>query len=369
KRGDFVKKKEWEGKLKKRFADIWHTAFLSFQEIEKAFQKNPQSKEVKEVISKIYFILLKTLEWPLEADTFRHYFQKMVAFYDEKGVFEKGLKDLEKKEELFKLQQVKQKKAPAQAAAESTAESKRETLKEKKKIEKEKPLTGARAGTKKEQAKVKGREKAEQVVKREEGRKIVEEKLSLQSKISKDTVIRKAKEKAYMKRRRFSLRAKAGILLGIVVLFFILRYFSAPSQKENVSSKVASKAASKSIAKTEVSLKTLPYFSSSSGKSISFPALPTGTYKGRFLNFFPQEDVNFLLISLNNGEDIRVILGIEGVEPSKASVQQRENISYLRFATAGFVVNMIAVQKEGEKILGRFSNLVTEDKGSWYLSP
>jgi len=104
----------------------------------------------------------------------------------------------------------------------------------------------------------------------------------------------------------------------------------------------------------------------------AFPKLPSGLYVGSLSGLLPGKKVPLTLISMNERNEITVVLGIEGWNPVtttvKAPAPKADSAGSLRTTGNGYIIDLTAQTVYGE-LYGTFRNLVNGAQGEWRARP
>ena len=108
------------------------------------------------------------------------------------------------------------------------------------------------------------------------------------------------------------------------------------------------------------------------GGDISFPYLESGIYSGKISGLIPGQAVPISFISLPDVNKIAVIIGINGWSPAIVNLNElkEEDIAnkVMKIASNGFIIRF-TTEKTNGKVSGIFKNLITNEEGTWQISP
>ncbi|NMC62065.1 MAG: serine/threonine protein kinase [SAR324 cluster bacterium] len=110
----------------------------------------------------------------------------------------------------------------------------------------------------------------------------------------------------------------------------------------------------------------------SQGK-LDFTRLQPGIYNGKMGALVPGREVPLSLIVREGSDSIDVLVGIEGWTPQSIPLNSSrllEKPNKLRVASNGFVFDLkVSENQDSNEVKGEVSNIITGERGSWFLTP
>lgn len=100
---------------------------------------------------------------------------------------------------------------------------------------------------------------------------------------------------------------------------------------------------------------------------LAFPRLPSGLYIGVAKGILPERDVSLTFISHNNGDQLGVVLGLDGWLAPVISPPPEETV--ITVNSSGWRIRFIMKRASDDLIVGRWENTFTKEVGEWKVAP
>lgn len=100
---------------------------------------------------------------------------------------------------------------------------------------------------------------------------------------------------------------------------------------------------------------------------LSFPRLPSGLYTGIAKGILADRDVSLTFISHDNGNQMGVVLGVEGWSSPVISPPPEDTA--LTVNSGGWRIRFIMKRANDDLIVGRWENTFTKEVGEWKVAP
>lgn len=159
---------------------------------------------------------------------------------------------------------------------------------------------------------------------------------------------------------------KSALLTASIVVFFIILAYGNVFIKRTFDIDIAQQLIDYSIGGSGPVSSFIPEYT---GQTLSFPALPPGSYAGTMTGLVPGRTVPLTMLSFAEQGFLVVIPGVEGMTPATVSLAELpSDAAAIRVATSGFIIEMSG-QPIDDEVVGYFKNMLTGEEGEWRARP